>query len=92
MESLVARHGRVLLEELIEGVEITVPMLGHQALPAVEIVKPDGKVFDHQTNYDGSMANSDRRQAWTPGAGSRPRRSAWEFTDWWEPVISRGST
>jgi D-alanine-D-alanine ligase len=41
---------RVLLEERIEGTEITVAVLDGQALPAVEIV-PDSGFFDFEAKY-----------------------------------------
>ncbi len=41
---------RVLLEEKIEGLEITVAVLDGQALPAVEIV-PDSGFFDFEAKY-----------------------------------------
>jgi D-alanine-D-alanine ligase len=43
----------MLLEELIEGVEITVPVLGDKALPVVEIIPPTGKEFDYENKYNG---------------------------------------
>jgi hypothetical protein len=43
----------MLLEELIIGVEITVPILGDKALPVVEIVPPEGGVFDYENKYNG---------------------------------------
>ena len=41
---------RVLLEERVDGVEITVAVLDGQALPAVEIV-PDSGFFDFEAKY-----------------------------------------
>ena len=46
-----ARHdGLVLVEELIEGVELTAAVLGDQALPLVRIVAPAGN-YDYQNKY-----------------------------------------
>jgi len=42
-----------LLEELVEGVEITVPVLGVRALPVVEIIPPEGEEFDYENKYNG---------------------------------------
>ena len=36
-ESVFDRHGKMLLEELIEGNEITVSILGNKALPVIEL-------------------------------------------------------
>jgi D-alanine-D-alanine ligase len=49
-----SRHQSMLLEELIEGVEITVGVLGTQALPIVEIIPPEGKEFDYENKYNGA--------------------------------------
>lgn len=48
------RHPKMLLEELIEGSEITVPVLGSQALPVIEIIPPEGKEFDYENKYNGA--------------------------------------
>jgi D-alanine-D-alanine ligase len=53
---LLERHGRMLLEELVEGVEITVAVLGGKALPVVEIVPPEGGEFDYENKYNGATA------------------------------------
>jgi D-alanine-D-alanine ligase len=46
-----ARHdGLVLVEELIEGVELTASVLGDRALPLVKIVAPDGN-YDYENKY-----------------------------------------
>jgi len=47
------RHSEMLLEELIQGVEVTVPILGDRTLPVVEIVPPYGEVFDYENKYNG---------------------------------------
>lgn len=48
------RHPKMLLEELIEGSEITVPVLGSKALPVIEIIPPEGKEFDYENKYNGA--------------------------------------
>jgi D-alanine--D-alanine ligase len=53
-DDVFGRQGRMLLEELIEGVEITVPVLGDAALPVIEIVPPEGKEFDFENKYNGA--------------------------------------
>jgi len=44
----------MLLEKLIEGVEITVPVLGNKALPVIEIIPPQGQEFDYENKYNGA--------------------------------------
>jgi D-alanine-D-alanine ligase len=51
--SLFDRHSIMLLEQLIAGTEITVPVLDSQALPVIEIVPPDGEEFDYENKYNG---------------------------------------
>lgn len=48
-----AQHPQMLLEELIEGVEITAGVLGDQALPLVEIIPPSNGDFDYENKYNG---------------------------------------
>lgn len=43
----------MILEQLIEGTEITVPVLGNTALPVIEIIPPQGKEFDYENKYNG---------------------------------------
>ncbi len=48
-----ARNPTMLLERLVAGTEITVGVLGGQALPVVEIIPPPGGVFDYTNKYNG---------------------------------------
>jgi D-alanine-D-alanine ligase len=43
----------MILEQLIDGTEITVPVLGTTALPVIEIVPPQGMEFDYENKYNG---------------------------------------
>ncbi len=54
IERLFEKHHTMLLEEHIEGIEITVGVLDKTALPVVEILTPEGQVFDYTHKYDGS--------------------------------------
>lgn len=54
IDALFGRYESMLLEELIEGIEVTVAVLGNQALPVIEIVPPEGQEFDYEHKYDGS--------------------------------------
>jgi D-alanine-D-alanine ligase len=47
------KYPEMLLEELIEGVEITVGVLGDSALPILEIIPPAGEEFDYENKYNG---------------------------------------
>ena len=42
-----------VIEELIEGVEITVPILDAKALLAIEIQPPEDQEFDYENKYNG---------------------------------------
>lgn len=48
------RYGVMLLEELIEGDEITVPVLDGTALPIIHIIPPEGQDFDYDNKYSGA--------------------------------------
>ena len=47
------KYPKMLLEELIVGNEITIPVLGDKALPVIEIIPPEGKDFDYENKYNG---------------------------------------
>lgn len=53
VSNLFNQSGELVIEELIEGVEITVPVLGNEALPVIEIVPPKDQEFDYQNKYNG---------------------------------------
>jgi D-alanine-D-alanine ligase len=42
-----------VLEELIDGLEITVPILDKTALPVIEIIPPKDEEFDYDNKYNG---------------------------------------
>ncbi|OGB87262.1 hypothetical protein A3H38_03230 [candidate division WOR-1 bacterium RIFCSPLOWO2_02_FULL_46_20] len=46
----IARHGEVFIEEFIRGCEVTVGILGNQALPILELV-PKNEFYDYQAKY-----------------------------------------
>jgi D-alanine-D-alanine ligase len=48
------KHKKLLLLNLIEGVELTVAVLGDQALPVIEIVPPANQEFDYKNKYNGA--------------------------------------
>lgn len=45
-----------VIEELVEGVEITVPVLGIEALPVIEIRPPENQEFNYENKYNGDTA------------------------------------
>ncbi len=47
------RYGSMLLEELVEGQELTVGVLGDEALPVILIIPPSGEEFDYENKYNG---------------------------------------
>lgn len=51
--SIFQKHPVMLLEKLITGKEITVPVLGAKALPVIEIIPPAGEDFDYENKYNG---------------------------------------
>jgi D-alanine-D-alanine ligase len=48
------KHRQLLLEELIEGTEITVGILGNSVLPVIEIIPPENAEFDYENKYNGA--------------------------------------
>jgi len=48
------KHGRLILQELIEGTEVTVPIVGDEALPVIEIIPPENQEFDYENKYNGA--------------------------------------
>lgn len=53
IEEVFSLDTEALVEELIMGVEITVPILDGKALPVIEIVPPEGGEFDYDNKYNG---------------------------------------
>lgn len=52
-DDIFSRHTEMLLEELITGKEITVPVLDNLALPVIEIIPPEDAEFDYENKYNG---------------------------------------
>jgi len=48
--ALLDKYGRVMLERYVKGRELTVSILGEQALDALEIL-PDGEFYDYRAKY-----------------------------------------
>jgi len=47
-------YGDMLLEELIPGTELTIGVLGNDALEVVEIIPPEGGEFSFENKYNGA--------------------------------------
>lgn len=47
-------NNELLIEQYIEGTEITVGILGDEALPVIEVIPPDGQEFDFINKYNGA--------------------------------------
>lgn len=56
LDEIFALEDEAVLEELIEGIEITVPILDQAALPALEVRPPEGGEFDYENKYNGKSA------------------------------------
>lgn len=54
MLDALSRYDTMLIEELIEGSEITVGILEGEALPVIEIVPPTDGEFDYENKYNGA--------------------------------------
>jgi D-alanine-D-alanine ligase len=59
LDAAFAHDDRILIEELMTGREIDLAVLGRPdgsrvVAPALEIVVPDGEIFDHAAKYGGS--------------------------------------
>lgn len=53
MEVSFGKHGKMLLEQLIVGTELTVGVLGEKAIGIVEIIPPTDGEFDYENKYNG---------------------------------------
>lgn len=55
LEDLLDRYGRGMIERFVTGREVTVGILGDQALPVLEIL-PDGAFYDYRAKYSDDAA------------------------------------
>lgn len=53
IDEVFALDNRAILEELVDGIEITVPILDQEVLPVIEIVPPENGEFDYENKYNG---------------------------------------
>jgi D-alanine-D-alanine ligase len=54
IRSALERHQQMLIEQLVTGTEITVGVLGTEALPVIEIQPPSDGEFDYENKYNGA--------------------------------------
>lgn len=52
-KDLLEKHNQMILEELIDGKEITVPILASDALPVIAIIPPENDEFSFENKYNG---------------------------------------
>jgi len=50
LDALLDKYGRIMLERYVKGRELTVGILGDQALPVLETL-PDGEFYDYRAKY-----------------------------------------
>lgn len=53
-EILLRKYESMIAEELIEGLETTVAVMGKEALPAIAIIPPENSEFDYINKYNGA--------------------------------------
>jgi D-alanine-D-alanine ligase len=53
IKKVFAVSDKAVVEELVEGVEITVPVLDNHSLPVIEIKPPENEEFDYRNKYNG---------------------------------------
>lgn len=56
LDEIFAMENSVVLEELVEGIEITIPVLDKSAIPAIEVRPPEGGEFNYTNKYNGLSA------------------------------------
>jgi D-alanine-D-alanine ligase len=56
LEEIFGLENDAVLESLVEGIEITVPILDRAALSAIEVRPPEGGEFDYTNKYNGQSA------------------------------------
>lgn len=53
IDEIFSLEHQAVIEELIDGVELTVPILDQNALTPIEIIPPEGGEFDYLNKYNG---------------------------------------
>ncbi|MBI2052243.1 MAG: ATP-grasp domain-containing protein, partial [Candidatus Sungbacteria bacterium] len=76
LDLLFKKYGAVLVERFIDGVEITVGVLGKEVLPVVEIQPPEGEWFNYENKYSGKT----KELAPAPSLTEEQKKEAQEIT------------
>jgi len=50
------KYSQMLVQSLIEGIELTVAIVGEESLPVIEIIPPKDKEFDYENKYNGETS------------------------------------
>lgn len=66
LKRLFGKYKRLLVEDYIEGIEVTVGILGDEALPVIEIQPPEGEWFSYQNKYSGKTKEIPNAPSLTP--------------------------
>jgi len=53
IDAIFEMENQAVLEQLIDGTEITIPILDKTALPVIEIIPPSDSEFDYENKYNG---------------------------------------
>lgn len=56
VKEVFSRYKELLLEQYIDGIEITVPLLDGMTLPVIEVIVPENEVFDYDNKYNGKTS------------------------------------
>src|SRR5581483_1630212 len=51
-EDVFKKYNKIILQELIPGIEVTCGILGETPLPVIEIIPPKGEEFDFENRYN----------------------------------------
>lgn len=76
MEQAAELSQDVLIEQFVEGREMTVGVVGGEVFPVVEIIPPDGEWYDMATKYPWLSGKSGGSQYICPAALSGPELAA----------------
>lgn len=75
-EKLLKKYKELLVEDYIDGIEITAGVLNDIALPIVEIIPPEGEWFSYENKYSGRTKEIPNAPSLTFGQQSRVKKIA----------------
>lgn len=76
IKNLIKQYKRLLVEDYIEGIEVTVGVLGEEILPVVEIRPSAGQWFDYENKYSGKT----KEIALAPSLTEKQKKEVQEIT------------